>query len=180
VGSCVSAFGKPTTTTTSRIGVPVTATTVTISQPVAGACNAGFGVRSPGATPPTGTPRTFTPPTGSRPTGAGAFGGGSFAAASGQVTSLGASTVTVNETNPTTKATTPVVVTLTSTTTFATNGPASPAALVVGQCARANGPAGTTGAITAKSINVSAPTAGSCTSGFGGFRPGTQSTTPGA
>ena len=46
VGSCISAFGKPTTASSSKtpvIGAPVTATTVSISQPVSGSCSTGFG-----------------------------------------------------------------------------------------------------------------------------------------
>ena len=46
VGSCISAFGKPTSTSStskSAFGGPVTATTVTISQPVSGSCTGGFG-----------------------------------------------------------------------------------------------------------------------------------------
>ena len=44
-------------------------------------------------------------------------------------------------------------------------------AIVVGQCARATGSADSTGAITATSLTISAPTNGTCTSGFG-FRGG--------
>jgi hypothetical protein len=72
-----------------------------------------------------------------------------------------------------TKATSSVVVTLTGTTVFSTTGTASSTDLAVGKCARANGAAGTTGAITATSITISTPGANGCTSGFGGFRGGT-------
>jgi len=177
VGSCISAFGKPTSTakTSSPLGEPITATTVSVSQPVSGACErGGFGGRAggfgggaggtaPGGTRPSGG--TFRPPSGRT------FGNGSFGAASGQVTAVAGSVVTVAETNPQTKTPTSVTVTLTSTTTFTTTQTGTAAAIVVGQCARATGTADSTGAITAQDLTVSAPTNGSCTSGFG-FRGG--------
>ena len=44
VGSCVSAFGKPTSSSSRpALGEPVTATTVTITQPTSGSCTGGFG-----------------------------------------------------------------------------------------------------------------------------------------
>jgi len=174
VGSCISAFGTPTSgsaSTASRFGGPVTATTVSVSQPVAGTCSGGFG-RSGGGTPPGGTPGTGSRPAGSGGFGGGRFAGGSFAAASGSVTAVNGSTVSVSETNPTTKATSSVVVTLTATTAFTTTGTASPTDLVVGKCARAVGPADGTGAVTATSLTISTPGANGCTSGFGGFRGG--------
>ena len=64
-----------------------------------------------------------------------------------------------------------MTVTLTATTTFTTTQSATAAAIVVGQCARAIGTADTTGAITATTLTISAPTNGTCTSGFG-FRGG--------
>ena len=67
------------------------------------------------------------------------------------------STVTVSETDPSTKATTSVVVTLTPTTTFSTTGTASPTDLAVGKCARATGAADSTGAVAATSITLSTP-----------------------
>jgi hypothetical protein len=78
--------------------------------------------------------------------------------------------VTITETNPSTKATSSVVVTLTTATTFTTTGSASSTDLAVGKCARANGTADSTGAIAAQSITISTAGANGCTSGFGGFR----------
>ncbi len=177
VGSCVSAFGKPTSSakTSSPFGEPITATTVSISQPVSGACErGGFGGRpggfggasggtAPGGTRPSGG--SFRPPSGRT------FGNGSFGAASGQVTAVSGSQVTVDETNPQTKTSSSVTVTLTSSTTFTTTQTGTAAAIVVGQCARATGAADSTGAITAQELTISAPTNGSCTTGFG-FRGG--------
>ncbi len=73
------------------------------------------------------------------------------------------------ETNPRTKATTNVVVTLTGSTTFTERMSASSSDLAVGKCATAVGTASSTGAITANSISLSSPVSGSCSSGFGGF-----------
>src|SRR5664280_1384330 len=151
VGSCISAFGKPTSgssSSKSAFGNPVTATTVSVSQSVSGTCTGGFGGRPGGATP--GGGGSFTPGTGTRPAVASRFGNGQFGAASGEVTAVNGSVVTINETNPTTKAASSVAVTLTSTTTFTTTGTASSTDLAVGKCARANGSADTTGAIAAQ------------------------------
>ena len=60
---------------------------------------------------------------------------------------------------------------MTPTTTYTTTQTGTAAAIVVGQCARATGTADSTGAIAAKSLTISAPTNGTCTSGFG-FRGG--------
>ncbi len=88
------------------------------------------------------------------------------------VTAVSGSAVTVAETNPRTKASSSVVVTLSGSTTFTTTASASSSALAVGQCARAIGSANSTGAVTARSITLSAPTSSGCTGGFGGFRGG--------
>jgi hypothetical protein len=87
------------------------------------------------------------------------------------VTAVTGSVVTVQATNPRTQATSSVPVTVTGTTTFTTTQTATASAIVVGQCARATGSADSTGAITATSLTISAPTNGTCTSGFG-FRGG--------
>ncbi|MGD0880203.1 MAG: hypothetical protein ABSB09_01355 [Acidimicrobiales bacterium] len=173
VGSCISAFGKPTTPSSSStpFGEPITATTVTITQPTSGTCSrGGFGGGFGGGTRPAGASRfhgfSGTGGTGTRP-GGGTFSPGDFGAASGQVTAVNGSTVTVNETDPQTKKTSSVTVTLTGTTTFTTTVTATASAIVVGQCARAVGTADSTGAVTANSLTISAPTNGTCTSGFG-------------
>jgi len=169
VGSCVSAFGKPTSTSssTSTFGRPVTATTVSVSQPTSGTCTRGFGGRAfgggagrpaggfPGGQRPAGapgTPRRFS---------------GQFGAASGPVTAVNGSAVTVSETDPSTKKVSSVVVTLTSSTTFTERQSAAATDLAVGKCANAVGTADTTGAVTARSITISTPGANGCTTGFG-------------
>jgi hypothetical protein len=174
VGSCISAFGKPTSGSSSSSGVfgePITASTVSVTQSVSGSCTAGFGARfGGGGAPPSGSRTTFG--TGTRPPGANRPRNGQFGGANGQVTAVNVSAVTVQETNPRTNKSSSVVVTLTSTTTYTTSQSASPSALVVGQCARAVGGASSSGAITARSITVSSPGANGCTGGFGGFRGG--------
>jgi hypothetical protein len=189
VGSCISAFGKPTSTSSSSkktaFGGPVTATTVSITQPTSGSCSTGFGGgfggfrggaggAGTGGAPAgggsgAGGSGSFRPPSGS---GSHFPGAGNFGAASGQVTAVNGSAVTVSETNPQTKATTSVVVTLTASTTFTQRETASSSDLAVGKCAQARGSASTTGAITATAITISTPTANGCSSGFGGFRGG--------
>jgi hypothetical protein len=179
VGSCISAFGKPTSTSStgkSAFGGPVTATTVTISQPVSGSCTTGFGgggfggggAGRPGGFSGGGSGGSDRAPGGA----AGRFrggAGGQFGAASGQVTAVSGSTATVGEVNPSTKATSSVVITLTASTTYTERTSATSSDLAVGKCATAIGTADSTGAVTARSISISQPVSGSCTTGFGGF-----------
>ncbi len=176
-GSCITAVGKPTSTPStgkSAFGGPVTATTVSITQPVSGSCTGGFGGFGRGG----GSGRAGGGFTGGgsrpRPTGGAFRGGGSgqFAVASGSVTSVAGSAVTVSETNPTTKAVSSVAVTLTPSTTFTERATAASSNLAVGKCANAIGTADSTGAVTARSIVISTPGANGCTTGFEGFRGG--------
>ena len=169
VGSCISAFGTPSSGSSSggsAFGSPVTATTVSVSQPVSGTCSGGFGGRGPGGARPGGG-SGFTPGNGTRPAGARGFGNGRFGVASGAVTAVNGSGVTINEINPVTKATSSVTVTLTASTTFTTTSPASSTDLALGKCARANGTADATGAISARSITISTAGPNGCTGGFG-------------
>ncbi len=179
VGSCITAFGKPTSSSSSKtaaFGGPVTATTVSITQPTSGSCSTGFGgFRGGGGAGAGGAPAGGfggggsgrTPPAGGRFRGAGNFG-----TASGLVNAVSGSSVTVTETNPQTKKTSSVVVTLTSSTTYTQRQSASSSDLAVGKCAEARGSASTTGAISADSITISTPGANGCTAGFGAFRGG--------
>jgi hypothetical protein len=130
---------------------------------------------------PPGTGTGATPGGGSFPGGGsggrtgsgGGFGAGRaagrFGAASGPVTVVNGSLVTVSETNPTTKSTSSVVITLTPSTTFSQRTSATTADLAVGKCATAVGSTSTTGAVTARSIALSTPGPNGCTSGFGRF-----------
>ena len=159
VGSCISAFGTPTSGASSgksALGKPVTAKTVTISQPTSGSCSSGFGgfgggtgSRPSGSGVPAGGQFPGGGTSGKRPSG-GTFpaGTGDFGAASGMVTAVNGSTVTVNETNPQTSKATSVTVTLTSSTTYTENQSATSNDLAVGKCAQAVGSSSSTGAIT--------------------------------
>jgi hypothetical protein len=189
VGSCITATGKPTKKASKKsskksaaqtFGEPVTATAVSITQPTSGSCTTGFGGGFGGAGGAAGGrfPRTGgsggapggEAPGGQRPTGG--FRGrlaGQFAAASGSVTAVTGSKVTVNEVNPRTKKSSSVVVTLSSVTAFSERQSAAAADLAVGKCASSFGSADSTGAVTATSITISTPGASGCTTGFGGF-----------
>ena len=175
VGSCIVATGTPTggTNTTAAFGGPVTATNVSVSQPVNGACTRGGGARPGGAGARPGGfgggTSTGTGPggTGFRPPGGGTF-RGNFATGFGAVKAAAGSTITIDETNPTTSKTTSVVVTVSPTTTYSTTVTATPAAIAVGQCARATGTADQTGTVTAQNITISTPVNGACTAGFRG------------
>ncbi len=188
VGSCITATGKPTKKSSKKtssksvaqtFGEPVTATTVSITQATSGSCTTGFGgFGGAGGTGGARFPRTGAGanvpggegPGGQRPPGG--FRGrssGQFAAASGSVTGVTGSKVTVKEVNPRTKKSSSVVVTLTSTTSFSERESAAATDLAVGKCASSFGSADSTGAVTATSITISTPGANGCTTGFGGF-----------
>jgi hypothetical protein len=179
VGSWISAFGKPTngssSSSTPVFGEPVTATTVTISQPTSGSCTGGFGGAGGGAGGfrRSGSGGGFPGGgSGERPAGGGGFRAGGFASASGPVTAVNGTTATVTATDPQTKKTSSVVVTLTSSTVFTERTTAAASDLAVGKCATAIGTADSTGAVTARSITISTAGANGCTTGFGGFRGG--------
>ena len=181
VGSCITATGTPPTGSgsTNRFGGPVTATRVAVSQPTSGSCAGGLGGFRAGGTggPPGGGPGAGASggaPPGTQPGGSSSrtFRGrnpGQFAVASGMVTAVTGSQVTVTETNPSTQANSTAVVTLTPSTTFAERTSASPSDLAVGKCAQAVGSADTTGAVAARSITVSTPGANGCVGRLGRF-----------
>ncbi len=186
VGSCITARGTPTSGSSSSastpFGGPVTATTVDISQSTSGSCATGFGGfgrgggGGTGGTAPPGAPPgggslpeggngngNFRPPNGSNRR---SFGNFSFA--SGSVTAVNGSTITVSENNPRTNQASNVTVTVTSSTTYSQTQSARSSDLAVGKCATASGSSSSTGAITAQTINISTPGSNGCTSGFGG------------
>jgi hypothetical protein len=61
----------------------------------------------------------------------------------------------------------PVTVTYTSSTVFTRLSPATASAVRVGVCLTAQGRTDDTGALTASAVAVSAPTNGTCVTGFG-------------
>ena len=163
----------------------------------AGAGAGGAGFRGAGGAAGSGGSGSFRPPTGTFPKGAGAAGRGAGAfggIAFGKVTSISGSVLVVVGTRPqvtpaakgktsgkkTSKTppkpklvTTTSKVTYATSTTFSETMPATSAALAVGQCVTALGPASDTGAITATTISVRPAPATGCVSftggaGFGG------------
>lgn len=170
VGDCVVVNGSDSS------GDTVTAQMVNVSTAVNGECSSGLpgGGGAPGRSRPSGAPSIpegATPPSGA-PGGA----GGGFTIASGKVTSVAASGLEltgqlrkVASGGPSSSAGS-VKVTLASGGTVMKQVTVSASVLVVGQCARALGDPDAKGAISATSINVSAPTDGSCSGGFGGGR----------
>jgi hypothetical protein len=184
-GDCVIVTGTPAPGSTQGL----TAMSARIMARVNGACPASGpnGAGLPGG-------RQFS----GRPPGVPNGGSGTrraFAMATGTVSSVAGTTALVKGTlrngpgaagAPTTATPTPatpttITVTVPATATVTQTVPATSAAAVVGQCARAIGPANSVGAITAKSITISKPGANGCRTGFGGrFNGnGTKGTGPG-
>jgi len=123
-----------------------------------------------------GQPSGGAPPSGAPQNGQG-FGGQGFGGrASGSVASVSGDTIVVSETDPQTQQASQRTVTVTGTTTYTKTASATTDALKVGQCAVVQGSADNKGAVTATSIAVSSPPAGSttCTTGFGGRGRGGQ------
>jgi hypothetical protein len=164
-GGCVMVTGTPAAGSAKAL----TATSARIMAKVNGACpTTGAGGGFGGA----GSAR--------RPTGAGGGSGTrrAFASATGTVNSVSGSTILLNGVlrngpsaagsgAPASPST--ITITLGSSATVTQTVPATSAAAVVGQCARAIGPANSTGTITAKSITISKPGPNGCNTGFGGF-----------
>jgi hypothetical protein len=170
-GDCVIVTGAPVAGSTKAL----TATSARIEAKVKGACpttgaGGGFGGGGFGGG---GSTR--------RPSGAPSSGSGArraFASATGTVSSVSGSTILVtgvlrsglgaagSTTAPASPST--ITVTLGSSATVTQTVSATSAAAVVGQCATAIGPANSVGAITAKSITISAPGPTGCRIGFGG------------
>ncbi len=67
---------------------------------------------------------------------------------------------------------TPVTVSLSTSTTYKENQSAAASALAVGDCVTAAGPANSTGAVTASSIQITSTGGQSCSAGFGAFAGG--------
>jgi len=179
VGDCVTVTGQasasssPTVSPSSR-PTSFPAATVAISAPVSGSCTAAGGRFGGGARPsgfPSGRPSNF--PSG-RPSGAGGRGfGGDFA--TGSVTAVTSSQLTVAVPARGQQAAGTDTVTLGPSTSYTETVAATPAALKVGECVFATGRADSTGAIAATRIQLSAAGPNGCTIGFG-RRPRASST----
>lgn len=174
VGSCVVAMTGSDASAASSI---------IVTEAVDGECTGGFGGGGgqPGGqgaggsgTPPTDIPfPTSTDAPSDAPTDAPTDGGpgsgqGFGAIASGLVTAVSGSTVTVDARTMGSDDTTSTDVTVDSATTFTKTVDADASALVVGQCVSAQGAADTSGGFAATSLQVSAPVDGSCVQRFGG------------
>lgn len=172
VGECVtarparSASGTPTGGgTQGGTSTTIAAATVELVPSQGGTCSfGGFGGRA-GARPsgaPTGVPSQGA---GGGPGGPGrrAFG------AVGKVTAVGSGQFTVTPVaRPGAMAIAPFSVTYSSSTVFTRLASADASAVKVGVCVAAQGRTDDTGALTATTLAVSAPTNGSCLGGFGG------------
>jgi hypothetical protein len=194
VGSCVVVGSAQTSTgsTTTTQPTAVTATTVRITPATGGTCSPGFGGRTGGFGGQGGGPQFSgggpggaaggsggggfegTPPSGfpsGGPNGANGrtfrgFGGGAF----GKVTAVTANGFTVSSTRPNRSTgqstTTTVTVTETGTTTYTTTVKGAASDVKVGVCVRAQGTTDSTGAVTARTVAISQPVNGECTTGF--------------
>ena len=179
VGSCVvassgGAGGAAGGTATASSTTTASATTVRTSAAVDGACTSGFaGGRGSSGMPsgmptdlptdlPSGMPTDL--PSG-MPSG-GAMPGGFGQFTIGLVTAVSGTTITVQAAGLD-GATTTETVEVGSDTTYTASVPADAAAIVVGLCASAQGTTDTSGTMTATTLTLSQPTAGSCTQAFG-------------
>jgi hypothetical protein len=177
-GSCVTAIGV---SGTARTATTFTAATVLVTPARNGSCTGGFrngaggtgapgGVRSGG--PRSGFPSGRSFPSGV-PSGAPRSGvrTGQFGAiASGKVTAVTGSTLTIAATDFGSSRTTTKTVKLAANTKTSTQAATTSKSLAVGECVTAQGKADTTGAVAATRVEISEPTNGQCNTGF--FRPG--------
>ena len=166
VGSCVTVTS---TNTASPSSVPVTALTaqvVTVTPATAGSCTAqgaGFGGfrGGPIGSPAPGASRS-TPSPGARRAGNRVFGKVTSASAAGFVVQgrVGGRNGSAAD----------VAVTVNPATTYTSTAVADKAAVTVGSCLTATGPSDSTGAVTARSVNIRPAGPGGCTVGrrFGG------------
>ncbi|MFI5100264.1 MAG: hypothetical protein ACHQE5_07085 [Actinomycetes bacterium] len=186
-GQCVTVTGAPVSGSSDTL----TATSVRIEAKVNGACptatgrTGGFGGGQGGGNGGQGG-QGFQGGTGApRPSGAPSGQFRDLAFATGTVSTVSGSTVTVQgvlregrpTSSPASPASTPgtsgapstITVVLASTTTVTETVPATKAAAVVGVCATAIGKADDRGDIAATSITITKPDANGCRAGFGGF-----------
>lgn len=207
VGTCVTATGTPSKSAKTTIAVrSINVTTASSS----GSCTAA-GTHSDGAGGNFGVRIGGGFPGGNGPKGAGFPGGngpkgsppknlpsnfrnrlGDFAIASGKVTAVNGSTLTVSGINlspgsfgsknaksskskrPPTPKTETLKLTTTSSTTVSATQTAASTDVAVGDCVSAFGPAASNGAVTADTVRISSAVNGSCTGGveFSGPRGG--------
>jgi len=175
VGDCVVATPNQSDTSTSTDTTQVTAANVRISAATGGTCTAGFG-GGPGGGQDGGPSFNGAPPSGApsgapsgipsgAPSGAPRAFRGSFGAV-GKVTAVSGSGFTVSSTRPGSDTATTVAVTTTGATRFTTNAKATASDVKVGRCLVAQGTTDATGAVTARTVALSAAVDGECGGGF--------------
>ena len=191
VGTCVAAMAArsassgsaaPSTPAPSASRPPrvtsFTAETVVITQPVNGTCNGGFGGPNGSGAPGPGGPPSGAFPSGAPSGGFGRGGFGDFARATGKVTAVAASTMTV--VGATRSGSITYTVTVDPSTMYTATGSGTVASLAVGKCVIAFGSTDSTGAVAATRIAVSPASSSGCTTaGFGRGRFGGASSSTG-
>jgi len=164
VGDCVVATPSQSDSSSSTDTTKVTAANVRISTATGGTCTGGFGGPGGGQGPSfNGTPPSGAPT--SAPSGAPRQFRGSFGAV-GKVTAVSGSGFTVSSTRPGSDTATTVAVNTTSATKYTTNAKATASDVKVGGCMSAQGTTDDTGAVTAKTVALSAAVDGQCGGGF--------------
>jgi len=197
-GDCVTITGTPSKSSKTTIS----ARSITVANPSStGSCTSASGARGGG----TSSGGAFGGPGGFRfRTGGSNDGGtrpsfpsgstrrfpnlGSIAIASGKVTTVNGSTISVSgidvspgsfaqptkNNKPSTPKTENLKITTSGSTTVSATQSTSPTALAVGDCVSAFGPAASNGAVTASTVRITSTGGASCAAGFGGgaFRGG--------
>lgn len=175
-GQCVTVAG------TASAG-NITARTVTVSPvPASGSCPTGLGGRAFGR-PPSTAPTVSSVPRSVPPGRSGRFfGGDGGTVAGGTIVSSSPSSLVLNGTSltfkagstagsvpPTTASSSNIHVAFGPSTTYTEVRPASATILAVGDCVVANGPADSTGAVTARLVRITSTGGQICTASPGRF-----------
>jgi hypothetical protein len=166
VGSCVvvGPSGEPSSSSTPV--TEVTAASVRITPRTDGSC--GLGLRGPGGPGGTGStgegPQLNGTPPSDAPDGAQRPQIRAMAGAIGEVTAVSATGFTVDSVMPGSSDgdKTSVTVTVDGSTTYTTTAAGAGADVKVGVCLAATGTTDQTGAVTAKTVNLSQPVDGQC------------------
>jgi len=186
VGTCAMVGSTDTGSAGSSAGSTITASSVSLSDAVGGSCLGGFGGGNrPSGMPSGGTDGRGTPPSGAPGNGGvGASGqpsgarpslrGAGFGGASGTITAVSGSTLTIEQTRGSKR--TSVEVTVTGATTFSKQAKTGTDAIGKGKCVFANGKRDSTGALAATAVRLTSAVDGECSFGARGRRAnGTQS-----
>jgi hypothetical protein len=168
VGVCATVRSADSSASAGSSSTAIAAGSVSLSDEVEGSCQGGFGGGSRPSGMPSGGGAGGVPsgqPSGAMPSGAprGGFGG-----ASGKITKVDGSTLTIEQTRGTDK--TSVTVTLTGDTTYTKQAKTDTDAIAKGKCVFARGKSDSTGALSATALRLSAATNGECQLGGQGRR----------